>query len=392
VSLSERSLELHLRDRARFGRGCAAGLPDLVREIGASRAFLVTDAGVSGAGVAAVVEAVLVDAGLPVAAFSGVEADPGPATCAIGAEALRAFGTEGCAVVALGGGSVIDSAKVLSLAVANPGVAVPDLGYDDLTLRPGLPIVAVPTTAGTGAETNSFAVVTDESRTRKGYLGHPSLLPRATVLDPDLTFDLPPEATAATGVDALTHALESLLSRRPNPFAEAIALGVVRTVAEWLPRAFADGRDAEARSRMLMAAHLAGLGQASGTGVGTVHAIGHAIGALGRVAHGTALATVLPEVLRTYLGVRERELALAAVAMGVAAPSDEPGRSARAGIDGLDALLRSLGQRRTLRALGLSREREPFVVRAALDDPAILGSPRLPDESEVAEILAAVRG
>jgi hypothetical protein len=117
--------------------------------------------------------------------------------------------------------------------------------------------------------------------------------------------------TAATGVDALTHSLESLLSRNSNPFAEATAIGVIRTVAEWLPQAIADGSDLEARSQMLMASHLAGVGQASGTGVGLVHALGHALGTRGRLAHGTALAVVLPEVLAFYAedrGLRDREL------------------------------------------------------------------------------------
>ena len=138
----------------------------------------------------------------------------------------------------------------------------------------------------------------------------PSLLPKATILDPGLTVGLPPAVTAATGVDAMTHSLESLLSANPNPFAEAVAIGVIRTVERWLRRAVADGTDLEARSQMLMASHLAGVGQASGTGVGLVHALGHAIGTRGRVAHGTALAAVLPEVLRFYLGTRDRELAL----------------------------------------------------------------------------------
>ena len=185
-----------------------------------------------------------------------------------------------------------------------------------------MPIVAVPTTAGTGAEAHSFAVITHEEIGRKDYVGHPSLLPVTTVLDPGLTVGLPPAVTAATGIDAMTHSLESLLSANPNPFAEAMALGVIRTVGTWLRRAVADGTDLEARSQMLMASHLAGVGQASGTGVGLVHALGHSIGTRGKVAHGTALAAVLPEVLRFYLGTRDRELALVGIALGVASAAE----------------------------------------------------------------------
>ena len=153
--------------------------------------------------------------------------------------------------------------------------------------------------------------------------------------------------TAATGIDAMTHSLESLLSANPNPFAEAMALGVIRTVGTWLRRAVADGTDLEARSQMLMASHLAGVGQASGTGVGLVHALGHSIGTRGKVAHGTALAAVLPEVLRFYLGTRDRELALVGIALGVASGAETESTAAGAAIGAIDKLLRDVDQRRT---------------------------------------------
>jgi alcohol dehydrogenase len=167
---------------------------------------------------------------------------------------------------------------------------------------------------------------------------------------------------------------------------------VIRTVARWLPVAVDDGANLEARSQLLIAAHLAGLGQASGTGVGAVHAIGHALGTRGRLPHGTALATVLPDVLATYLDVRERELALIAIALAVASPVDPPAESARAAIRGLDAFLRRVGQRRTLRELGIGPDLEPAIVTDAIEDAAIANSPRLPSADEVAGILAAVRG
>ena len=169
----------------------------------------------------------------------------------------------------------------------------------------------------------------------------------ATILDPILTVGLPPAATAATGIDAMTHSLESLLSANPNPFAEAMALGVIRTVGEWLRLAVADGTDLEARSQMLLASHLAGVGQASGTGVGLVHALGHSIGSRGKVAHGTALATVIPEVLRFYIGTRDRELALVGIALGVASGAEEEATAAGAAIGAIDQLLRDVGQRPT---------------------------------------------
>jgi alcohol dehydrogenase class IV len=141
-----------------------------------------------------------------------------------------------------------------------------------------------------------------------------------------------------------------------------------------------------------MAAHLAGLGQASGTGVGVVHAIGHALGTRGRLPHGSALAAVLPEVLATYVDVRERELALIGAALSVAGPLDPPAQAARAAVEGLDQFLRTVGQRRTLRELGIGQDLESSIVTDALEDAAIANSPRLPSADEVARMLAAVRG
>jgi len=389
-----RRLDILARDRARFGAGSVAELPEVLASMKSGSAFVVTDAGVVGSGVAARVVDLLRDGGCRVELFDGVEPNPGTSSITRGSDRLEAFvrgspARSDVVVVALGGGSAMDSAKVIALHAANQR-AVMALGYHDETLLAGFPVVAIPTTAGTGAETNTYGVITDESVGRKGYVGHESVLPKVAILDPELTLGLPPAPTAATGVDAMSHSLESLLSANPNPFAEAVALGVIRTVAEWLPRAVAHGSDREARSRMLLAAHYAGVGQQSGTGVGAVHAIGHAIGARGRLPHGTALATVMPEVFETYLGVRDRELALVAVAFGVASPRDDGSAAARAGIDAIRDLLERIGQRRTLSAEGLGPNTHDTIAQDAVDDAAILNSPRRPSKDEVLAILASV--
>jgi alcohol dehydrogenase len=390
-----RRVEILARDRARFGAGVIGELPAAVRDLGGSSAFVVTDPGVVRAGVAGRVVDLLRADGLAVELFDGVEPNPGTAAIEQGSERLRVFGTGGPGdgdsriVIGLGGGSAMDSAKVIALHAPNQR-AVMSLGYHDETVEPGLPVVAIPTTAGTGAETNTYGVITDESVGRKGYVGHESVLPKLAILDPELTIGLPPEPTAATGVDALTHSLESLLSKNPNPLAEAIALGTVRTVGAWLPIAVADGSNLEARSRMLLAAHYAGVGQQTGTGVGAVHAIGHAIGTRGRIAHGTALATVMPEVLETYLGVRDRELALVAVALGIASPRDPEPAAARAAVAGIADLLARVGQRRSLASQGLGPDTHETIAQDAVDDAAINNSPRIPSTQEILAILAQV--
>ncbi len=387
----DRPREFVIHDRVRFGRGAIDSLSELVRETGSDRVFIVTDPGVRAAGVVDRVLAILAAAGIPAGVFAEVEPNPGASTVERGATAFRAYGTDGTIVVAVGGGSAMDTAKALSLRAMNHAT-VWDLGDDDPELTPGRPLIAIPTTAGTGAETNRHGVITDETAGRKAYVGHPSLLPVAAILDPELTLGLPPAATAATGVDALTHALESHLSANPNPFAEAMALAAIRAIGERLRTAVADGSDIEARSAMLMAAHLAGLGQASGTGVGLVHALGHAIGTRGRLPHGLALAVVLPEVLAFYRGRRDRELALVAVALGAAGPGDDPATAAQGAIEAVRRLCTDVGLRPSLVTLGFDAPTLELVCDDALADAAIRNSPRLPSRDEARSILAAVAG
>jgi alcohol dehydrogenase len=387
--LADRQIEITLRNRVLFGVGAVGRLPELVAAAGGSRAFVVTDPGVLAAGIGD--RAIASDA-LPATVYSDVEPNPSGATIESGAKALRAYGLDGTVIVAIGGGSAMDAAKAIDLCAANDR-PVWELEYDGPSLTPGRPIVAIPTTAGTGSEAHPFAVITHEEIGRKDYIGHSSLLPYATILDPKLTLGLPSAVTAATGVDALTHSLESLLSRNGNPFAESMALGVIRTVTEWLPRAVADGTDLEARSQMLMASHLAGVGQASGTGVGLVHALGHSLGTRGRLPHGTALAVVLPEVLSFYAaepGLRERELALVGVALRAASATEQEATAAGAAIGQLRQFLRSLGQRPTLRSLGFDDALLDVVAQDAIDDAAIKNSPRLPSLAEARAIIGSV--
>jgi alcohol dehydrogenase len=388
--LADRQIEIVLRNRVYFGVGAIARLHEVVAAAGGSRVFVVTDPGVRASGVVDRALALLAGAGLETAVFDEVEPNPTASTVEHGATALRAFGLGGTVIVPVGGGSSMDTAKALDLRAANEPITVWELEYDGASLTPGRPVVAVPTTAGTGAETNSFAVITDEVVGRKGYVGHPSLLPVATIMDPALTVGLPPAATAATGIDAMTHSLESLLSANPNPFAESVAVGVIRTVATWLPRAVSDGEDMEARSQMLLASHLAGVGQASGTGVGLVHALGHALGTRGRLPHGTALAAILPEVLDFYRGIRDRELALIGVALRVASPTEDDATAAGVAIGAIRRLCEEVGQRPTLRSLGFDERALDLVAEDAIIDAAIRNSPRLPGPSEARAILASV--
>lgn len=238
---------------ATFGANAVDRLPDLVRRTGSDRVALVSDRGLTATPLPDRIAALLRDHGLPVGVFGGVHPNPTLDDVTAGGAVVRAMGP-GTAVVPLGGGSALDAAKAIALAAANDRPAA-ELAWGDAPgLSPALPIVAVPTTAGTGSECNDLAVVTDPATRRKCYLGGPSCLARHVILDPALTVGLPPRPTAASGIDCLTHAVESFLSVNANPWADGLDLQAVRLVAANLPRAVADGADLAARSHLLLAA------------------------------------------------------------------------------------------------------------------------------------------
>jgi alcohol dehydrogenase len=373
---------------AHFGVGGTARLPGIVRAAGAGAVVVVTDAALAATPVVTTVTDVLQADGIRVLVFSGVHPNPTTDDLAAGAEAVAAASGAGrIALVALGGGSPIDAAKGIALAAVNPQRGR-DLAYSSDFATPALPIVAIPTTAGTGAETNAFGVVTDPSARRKFYVGHASSLPAAVVLDPALTVGLPPLVTAATGMDALTHALESYLSARPNPWSDAIALHVVRMIAAHLPRAYADGADVEARSQMLLASHMAGLAMA-GTGLGLCHAIGHSLGGRWNIAHGVALTTVLPDVLRFNLPSRTGRLADVAFALGAGDTSAGVARNAATAIDSVAALRETVGLTRRIADFGITAADFSVIAADALDDEVLANTPRTPTAADIAAILTA---
>jgi len=375
---------------AHFGAGAVSKLPGLVRATGSEAAVVVTDAALAATPVVASVTAALEAAALPVTVFSGVHPNPTTDDLAAGAEAVAAApGWPAIALVAVGGGSPVDAAKGIALAAVNPQRGR-DLDYRGEFARPGLPIIAVPTTAGTGAETNAFGVVTDPLTQRKFYVGHASTGPAAAILDPELSVGLPPAATAATGMDALTHALESYLSVRANPWADGIALQVIRMIAGYLPRAHADGHDLEARSQMMLAAHMAGIGMAT-TGLGLCHAIGHSVGGRFDIAHGVALTLVLPQVLRFNAPACGQRLADVAFALGVGDTGRASGRNAEAAIDAVEGLANRLGLTQGLAGLGITGADFDQIAADALDDVVLANTPRPPTAAEVRALLAAAR-
>lgn len=369
--------------RTEFGPGMVAELPAFVAELGQARAFVVTDRALRATGIVERVEGILAGAGIEHAVYEDVGPNPATTECERGADRLRQFGA--AAVVAVGGGSALDAAKAVSLLAGTPGAVAADAdrlwqGAD------GLPLIAVPTTAGTGAETNGFGVVEDATVRRKVYLGHASVRPRIAVLDPELTLGLPPAVTAATGIDALVHGIESLASRGATPDSVAYAERAVALVSRWLPVAYADGSDLDARSQVLLGAHLAGHAL-SLSGLGLVHGIGHALTAQAGIPHGIALAAVLEEVMAFSAPEAEDAYEQAARAMRV---TSMPGGWAVAAVDAVREVSDAVDVKRPLRDLGVDRAQLPDVAAGALADAVTRNAPRLPSDAEVLDLLRSV--
>ena len=299
--------------RVMFGVGAVGAVGDELAGRGIGRALVVTDAGVRAAGLLDPVVAALEKAGVETAVFEGVEGNPLERHVEAGVEAYRSARAE--AVVAVGGGSPMDAAKVIALRLHHHG---PLADYDDFKGGDRLvtgtvpPIVAIPPTAGTGSEVGRAGVVTPRATGRKTVIFSPKLLPSLAVLDPAMTRSMPPKVTAATGYDALTHCVEAYVAKGDHPMADAIALGGIRLIARSLVRAVEAGDDLEARGDMMKAAMMGAVSFQKG--LGACHSLAHPLSALCDLHHGLANAVCLPEVARFNLeAARDRYAEIAAI-------------------------------------------------------------------------------
>ncbi|WP_370949481.1 iron-containing alcohol dehydrogenase family protein [Amycolatopsis sp. cg5] len=362
--------------RTEFGPGVLAELPAFLASLDRDRAFIVTDRGLRATGIVGRVERILTAAGIEHATHEDI--GPNPATTELdrGAARLAEFGH--AAVLALGGGSALDAAKGISLLSGNPGAHAADA--DSLwDAADGAPLIAIPTTSGTGSETNGFGVTEDTCAKRKVYIGHSSVKPKICVLDPELTIGLPAHITAATGLDALVHGIESLSSLGANPISAGYAAQAIRLVGHWLPLAHRDGTDLEARSQLMLGAHLAGHALTL-SGLGLVHGIGHAITAHTGTPHGVALASVLEEVMT--FSATEASTAYIQTAQVLGHAGDA--------IEAVRGVSSALGIKRPLRDLGATRDLLPVIAADAIADAVTKNAPRHPTEAEVLTLLESV--
>lgn len=352
----------------RFGAGRLQELPQACAAAGIRRPLLVTDRGLATLAITARAAAILEEAGLGRALFAEVDPNPTEANLKAGLAAFHAGDHDG--VVAFGGGSGLDLGKLIAFMAGQtrPVWDFADVGdwwtrADAAAIRP---IVAVPTTAGTGSEVGRASVLTNVETHEKTIIFHPRLLPSVVISDPELTIGLPPAITAGTGMDAFAHCLEAYCSPHFHPMSQGIALEGMRLVNEALPRAHADGADLEARGQMMAAAMMGAV--AFQKGLGAIHAISHPVGALYGTHHGTTNAAVMVPVLDANQPAIADRLARAADYLGIAG-----------GFDGFRAHVRQriadLGLSHNLTALGIAYPDHDALLAGALKDPSTAGNP-----------------
>jgi len=293
ATASATSFELQLRTRLVFGRGTIDRLGPLARELGFSRPLLVTDRGLRDAGHVDRALGRLRDAGVEAAVFDACEANPDGTMVDRGVEFAAACRPDG--VIGLGGGSPLDCAKGINLILTNGGAVADYKGYG-LARKPLLPMIAVPTTAGTGSEAQSYAVIADTATHMKMACGDPKLAFAAAILDPDLTVSQPPAVTAAAGFDALAHAVETAVTTRRTPISTLFSHAAFRLIEPHYDRVLADPGDVEARAAMQLGAFYAGVAIEHSM-LGAAHACANPLTARYDLTHGIALAILLPHVV-----------------------------------------------------------------------------------------------
>lgn len=352
----------------RFGAGRIAEIGDACRAAGITRPLLVTDRGLAGLDITRRTLELMEAEGLGRALFSEVDPNPSDRNVDAGLEVYRAGGFDG--VIAFGGGSGLDLGKTLAFMAGQtrPLWDFEDIGDWWTRADPdGIhPIVAVPTTAGTGSEVGRAGVITNSETREKKIIFHPKMLPSVVICDPELTVGLPPHITAGTGLDAFAHCVEAYSSPHYHPMSQGIALEGMRLVKDYLPRAYADGGDLEARAHMMSAASMGAV--AFQKGLGAIHALSHPIGAHHHTHHGTTNAVCMPAVLRFNApAIRERFDAAAAY-LGI-----------EGGFDGFCAFVddfnEKLGVPRRLSELGVTDPDLDRLVHDALRDPSVGGNP-----------------
>lgn len=373
-----------LNETSFFGPGARKELPAAIERLGKKKAFIVTDKGLLQFGVAKMVTDVLDEAGVPYTIFSEVKPNPTVTNVKDGIEAFKASGAD--VIVAIGGGSSIDTAKGVGIVVANPEFGdIVSLEGCAPTKNKSVPIIALPTTAGTAAETTINYVIIDEKNQKKMVCVDPNDIPVVAIIDAELMYSLPKGLTAATGMDALTHAIEGYITKAAWELSDMFEIEAIRMISKYLPIAVDEPKNPVGRDGMALAQYVAGMAF-SNVGLGLVHGMAHPLGALFDIPHGVANAVLLPTVMEFNMPYCIEKYGKIAEAMGVDTKGMTAEEAAQAACDAVKALSQRVGIPATLTELGIKEDDIKALTEQAIADVCTPGNPREASEAEVAAI------
>lgn len=352
------------------GSGSSKQVGEECQKLGLKKALMVTDRNQVKLGIIDGVEESLRQSGLAYAIYDGVNMEPVIEYVQEGLEALRGNGCD--CLIAVGGGSPMDTAKAISVMASNAGTIEDYMGLGKIPQR-GIPVIAVPTTAGTGSEVTPFTIITDTKKDVKMLIGSPFLMPEIAIVDPQLTVLLPPDITAATGIDALTHAIEAYVSVKAQAMSDIFCLSAIEHIAGNLKRAWADGKNMEAREQTMMGALMAGIAF-SNSSVALVHGMARPIGAYFHVRHGASNAALLGTVMEFSLEGNPVRYARIAQAMGADINGLPEMEAARRGAEAVRKLIADI-KIPSLRELGVDKAKLDQLAPKMSDDAIASGSP-----------------
>ena len=367
--------------------GSTKTVGEQAKRLGATKALIVTDPGILKIGCADQVSKILHNAGITSTIFSDVTPDP---TLQNVTDGLNQYRTENCdIIVSIGGGSAIDCGKGISIKLTNDGEFADYMGVNKIPNQ-GVPLIAIPTTAGTGSEVSKVTVITDTEHNVKMMLSSSCLLASVAIVDPLLSVTTPPHLTAAVGVDALTHAIEAYISKRAQPMTDALALKAIRLISGSLRQAWADGDNISARTDMMIGASIAGMAF-SNSSVALVHGMSRPIGAYFHIHHGLSNSVLLLDVMEFSVVGAPQRFADIAVAMSEQIEGLSPMKQADAAISAVERLVNDIKMPR-LGQIGIDTEKFEKVVEKMAADAIASGSPaNNPRQASQEEIIALYR-
>jgi alcohol dehydrogenase class IV len=373
-----------------YGEGRLSGLGNLLQSLNASKVLVVTDRGITKSGIVEKCLNAIKSEHIDFVLFDEVE--PNPTTDSVSKGLLLAKREPVNAIVAIGGGSSIDAAKAINVLLANRGKVVDYRGFNQVGKK-GLPLIAIPTTAGTGSEMTSFMLISDSETHQKIVCSDPKIIPDLAILDPTLTLSLPPSVTVSTGLDALSHSIESYVSKAANPYSEILSLRATEIIAQNMFNVFKEPSNLDARGQMLMAANMAGLAVHLSY-LGAAHSMANPLTSHCNVDHGLAVGMVLPYVMLFNAQSQPKKYRKIAIALGAKHDEGEGDLTiSRKGASKLRSLLDELSLPPNLAKMGVREDLIPKMAQEALTQLSLDYNPIKPDLQQMTKLfLSAFRG